>query len=477
MYIYICEISKMAEKIGLFLYHRDLRIVDNKALLRASRECDKLYTAFIFTPEQATNANKFKSKNAVQFMIESLTDLADELREMNGDLISLYGDPVKMTAYLIERLRINAVYFNRDYTPYALRRDAETMQLCDKRHIQCLTENDYYLQEPGTILNGGGDFYRQFTPFYQKHLLTDVDTPGKTNKKPFSKFTGHLEHKITLKHAFDKFVGTENRAIAVRGGRHRGVATLRTAMTHLGTYVETRDVMSEDTSYLSAYIKFGCVSIREVYFAFKRKYSLHHEFIRQLIWRDFYAHNLFGYPQTLGELFSAALSRIRWKQNDVYLDAWKDGKTGFPIVDAGMRQLNETGYMHNRARMMVATCLTKILMLDWREGERYFAQQLTDYDVASNSGNWQAIVGGGYYTMPWFRVMSPWVQSKEYDKDALYIKTWVKELKDVAPKDIHKWYKTHSLEEYASIRYPKPMVNYSKQKEVFMELYQKAFDA
>lgn len=461
----------MGENIGLFIFHRDLRIYDNKALLRASKECDKIYTVFIFTPEQASNANTFKSKNAVQFMIESIKNLADELRENGGDLITLYGDPIKMTAHLIERLHINSLYFNRDYTPYAVHRDTERVQLCDKMKILVRTENDYYLQDPRTILNGSGDFYRHFTPFYEKHLLSDVDIPNKTRILHLSRFTGRMDHKITIQHAFEKFVGEENSQIAVRGGRPNGLVTLKRALSDLGTYAETRDIMSKDTSFLSAYIKFGCVSIREVYYMFKRKYNLHNEFIRQLIWRDFYAHILFGHPQTLGRLYSDSLNSLRWSKNEAHLNAWKSGKTGFPIVDAGMRQLNVTGYMHNRARMMVATCLTKILMLDWREGEKYFAQQLTDYDVASNSGNWTAIVGGGYYAMPWFRVMSPWVQSKEYDNDAIYIKTWVKELHDVKPKDIHKWYKTCDLPEYSHISYPKPIADYTKQKAKFLDLY------
>ena len=463
------------EKHGLFIFHRDLRIIDNITLIRASKECDKLYTVFIFTPEQVSKSNSFKSKNAVQFMIESLKDLSKEIKEQGGELITLYGDPEKITNILIQRLKIDAVYFNRDYTPYAMKRDGETTRLCEKLEIPCITQNDYYLQEPGTILNGSGDFYRKFTPFYEKVALMDVRAVSKRAPTHFTSFTGTLDHKIILHNAFDKFVGIDNEKIAVRGGRAEGLVKLRNATLDLKDYAETRDNMSINTSYLSAYIKFGCVSIREVYYSFKQRYGLHHEFIRQLIWRDFYAHNLFGYPQTLGHMFSQHVDDIKWKTNLEHLDAWKKGETGFPLVDAGMRQLNETGYMHNRVRMMVATFLTKILMIDWREGERYFAQQLTDYDVASNSGNWQAIVGGGYYAMPWFRIMSPWVQSKEYDKEAVYIQHWVPELRYVNAKDIHKWYKTYDLSEYKDINYKKPIVNYKKQKEIFMKLYKDAY--
>jgi len=464
------------DKRGLFIFHRDLRIIDNITLIRASKECDKLYTVFIFTPEQVSKSNSFKSKNAVQFMIESLKDLSKEILEQGGKLIILYGDPKKMTNYLLKRLKINALYFNRDYTPYAVKRDGEILRLCETIEISCYTENDYYLQEPGVILNGSGDFYRKFTPFYEKVVLMDVSAVSKSNPRNLATFTGELEYEITLGNAFDRFVGNENVNIAVHGGREKGLVKLRDAISHLKDYSETRDYMSINTSYLSAYIKFGCVSIREVYSSFKLRYGLHHEFIRQLIWRDFYAHNLFGYPQTLGHMFSQHVDDIKWKTNLEHLDAWKKGETGFPLVDAGMRQLNETGYMHNRVRMTVATFLTKILMIDWREGERYFAQQLTDYDVASNSGNWQAIVGGGYYAMPWFRVMSPWAQSNEYDKEAVYIQHWVPELRNVNTRDIHKWYKTYDLSEYKDINYKKPIVNYKKQKEIFMKLYKDAYE-
>lgn len=163
------------------------------------------------------------------------------------------------------------------------------------------------------------------------------------------------------------------------------------------------------------------------------------------------------------------MAGLKWSKNDRYLEAWKKGQTGVPLIDAGMRQMNETGYMHNRCRMLVATYLTKILLIDWREGEKYFAQTLVDYDVASNSCNWQSVVGGGVYAMPWFRIMSPWSQSKEYDSKCVYIKQWVKELTDVDPKIIHKWYKYCKTNDYKNI-YKCPIVDDKKQKEKFMDM-------
>ena len=162
------------------------------------------------------------------------------------------------------------------------------------------------------------------------------------------------------------------------------------------------------------------------------------------------------------------MKELTWSKSKTHLEAWKKGETGVPLVDAGMRQMNTTGYMHNRCRMLVATYLTKILNIDWREGEKYFAQTLVDYDVASNSGNWQAVVGGGIYAMPWFRIMSPWAQSYEYDRNAIYIKKWVEELEAVNPKIIHKWYKYCRTEEYKNI-YKCPIVDYKVEREVFLD--------
>jgi deoxyribodipyrimidine photo-lyase len=215
-----------------------------------------------------------------------------------------------------------------------------------------------------------------------------------------------------------------------------------------------------------AYIKYGCLSIREIVTKIRIKYSIHHELIRQLIWRDFYMHLLSENPESLEGLANSRMRKIRWSSNKDRLKKWKNGKTGFPIVDAGMRQMNETGYMHNRVRMIVATFLSKILYLDWRDGEKYFAQKLVDYDVASNTGNWQAVVGGGLYAMPWFHILSPWTQSKKNDSDLEYIREWVPELEDVPDKHIHKWYKYYK--QNMDIDYPKPIIDFDKRRDEYM---------
>lgn len=463
---------------GLFIFHRDLRILDNVGLTAASKDCDRLYTAFIFTPEQVSGANHYKSKNAVQFMIESLIDLAENIGKKGGDLITLYGDKTKILVNLIQTLKIDALYFNRDYTPYARERDEGVVKLCERAEIECKMFDDYYLCVPGSIKNGQGGFYHKFTPFYETVIDTlskhAMSSPSLTYPKNLTASSSSaIPHRIKLADALPIFVGKVNENLVVRGGRANALVQLRGAIGSHAHYADTRDIMANETTQMSAAIKFGCISIREIYNGFRKKYNIHHELIRQLIWRDFFAHLLYGYPETLTKMYSPKFGRIHWKTKGDWLDQWKTGNTGFPLVDAAMRQLNQTGYMHNRGRMVVANFLVKTLTLDWREGERHFAQHLTDYDVASNSGNWQSIVGGGVYASAWFRDMNPWIQSAKYDKDARYIKRWVPELADVIPRDIHRWNVACLDAKYKTVDYAHPIVDYSKQKEHFFALYRK----
>ena len=449
---------------GLFIFHRDFRIVDNNGLIQMSKKCDKLYTCFIFTNEQVLR-NSYKSTNAIQFMIESLMDLEKEIKKAGGKLIICHGSNTSCLSNLINHLDIEILGFNEDYTPYAKERIEKIKKMCKKEEVDLEMFHDYYINEPGTILSGSNKVYQKFTPYYEKSIIDgEFKSPSKTIVKNLAKTTKTLDKTITLSSAMDKYVGEENENLVVRGGRTLGLSQLRKALTSTKNYKDDRDDMSKETSILSAYIKFGCVSIREVTSKFSVKYGKHGEFIRQLIWRDFYMDLLNAYPESLGKLHIKDMDK-NWTKNANWLEKLKKGQTGFPLVDAGMRQMNETGYMHNRARMIVASFLTKILNIDWKEGEKYFAQTLVDYDPASNSGNWQAVVGGGLYAMPWFRVLSPWAQSEKNDENSYYVKKWVPELKDVAPKHIHKWYKYYKKND---VNYPKPMVTYDERVETYM---------
>ncbi len=453
---------------GLFIFRRDFRIIDNVGLNIANSICKRIYPIFIFTPEQVTGANKFKSNNAVQFMIESLQDLSSQILKMGGHLMCFYGNNNTIVSYLIKELDINVVCFNADYSPYAIQRELGIIQLCDKIGVAIEYGHDYYLHPPGSIVNGQGETYKKFTPYYNVASKIKVDAPAGLRKIHFASSNKHLQNIISLDNAFKKFVGKENPDILVHGGRVNAISQMKIAAKNIKNYAKTRDELSKPTSQLSAYIKFGCISIREVYKAFRSK----KDFIRQLFWRDFYINILFSFPQVLGHSLNPKYDKIKWHHNERWFQAWCKGQTGFPSVDAGMRQLNDTGFCHNRARLIVMSFLVKIMLIDWRKGEQYFATKLTDYDPSSNNGNVQWVMGGGGDSMPWFRYFNAWRQGEENDNQCEYIKTWIPELRLLEPKIIHNW--ETEWENHKDIKYPKPIVNYKEQKEKSIRVYKDA---
>jgi deoxyribodipyrimidine photo-lyase len=451
---------------GLFIFRRDFRIIDNIGLHLANSLCKRVYPIFIFTPEQVTGANKYKSDNAVQFMIESLQNLNTKT---GNKLLCFYGHNPTIVSHLIKELDINLVCFNADYSPYAIQRELSVIQVCDKMGVAVEYGHDYYLHPPGSIVNGQGEPYQKFTPYYNIASKKKVDAPIGSRIIHFASASKHLTNKISLDNAFNKFVGKANPNILVHGGRDEAIKHMKIAAKNISHYARTRNELSKPTSQLSAYIKFGCVSIREVYKTFRSK----HDFIRQLFWRDFYANILYSFPQVLGNALKPNYNKIKWHHNERWLNAWKKGETGYPIVDAGMRELNATGYMHNRSRLIVSSFLVKTLLISWEEGEKYFAIKLTDYDPASNNGNWQWTSGSGADSQPYFRIFNPWEQAKNFDPDCEYIKKWIPELRDVPVKDIFNWEETNK--EYKDTKYPKPMVDYKKQKELTLKMYAAAF--
>ena len=434
----------------------------------ANSKCKRIYPVFIFTPEQVTSANKFKSDNAVQFMIETLQDLSSQINKMGGKLLCFYGHNVQIVSYLIKALDINAVCFNADYSPYAMQRESSIIQLCDKMGVAIEYGHDYYLHPPGTILNGSGEPYQKFTPFYNESLRKKVESPASLRRIHFASSNKNLEHSISLVDALKKFTKV-NPNILVHGGRTNAITQLKVAAKNIKNYPRTHNELSQPTSQLSAYIKFGCISIREVYKTFRSK----HDFIRQLFWRDFYANILYSFPQVLGHALKPNYNKVRWHHNTNWFNAWTKGETGFPVVDAGMRELNETGYMHNRARLITSSFLIKTLLIDWQKGEQYFAKKLTDYDPASNNGNWQWTAGSGADSQPYFRIFNPWLQGENFDPNCEYIKKWVPELKDVPVKDILHWEDTYS--QYKNIKYPRPICNYEEQKDKALTMYKAIF--
>jgi deoxyribodipyrimidine photo-lyase len=451
---------------GLFIFRRDLRIQDNIGLKEASEKCKNVYPIFIFTPEQVTDKNKYKSDNAIQIMIESLDDLQANVKEQRGNLNCYYGENDTVVKKLIKKWKIDAVFFNCDITPYAKKRDDSIKKVCSGLNIECITKQDYYLYEPGTVFSGSDTPYTKFTPYYNKVLPLNVEKPTYIRKY---NFTNEQDGDISLMDAYLKYTEPNENKI-VNGGREYGEKILNN-IGKFKEYNKTRNDLDTQTTLLSSYLKFGAISVRETYHKMKSSLGIKSDLIKQLIWREFYGQLLFSNPQVLGNPLKEKYAKIKWEKNTSHLNAWKKGLTGYPIVDAGMRQMNTTGYMHNRARLIAASFLIKTLLINWEEGEKYFAQYLIDYDPASNNGNWQWVASTGADSQPYFRIFNPWSQSEKHDPDAEYIKKWIPELQSVPEKSIHKW--DEECEKFKDVKYPKPIVVYEIQRKKALDMYKK----
>lgn len=455
--------------VNIHIFRRDLRLGDNTALNEAALRDEDTVPVFIFDPRQVEH-NDYKSGNAVQFMIDSLESLDNTLREeYDSRLHVLWGDAETVIESLAERDTVSSVSFNADYTPFSKGRDEAVKAVCDEHGVDCHVSDDAYLTKPGTIKTNKGTTYKVFSYFEKKAKKRGMDRP-ETKELSFTT----LEIKtITLEEAKDRALESENPDLAVRGGRRYGEAHLEKAAS-LSDYEETREKPSiEGTSKLSAYLKFGVVSPREAYWAVRDEFGGDHGLISELYWRDFYAHLLDAYPELLEENMKSKYDSVTWRDDPEGLKRWKEGRTGFPIVDAAMRQLTETGWMHNRCRMITASFLCKDLRVHWKEGERFFAKHLVDYDPASNNGGWQWAASTGADSQPYFRIFSPWRQQEDYDPDCEYIKEYVPELRGVDPDVIH------GLEDSDvpdGVDYPEKLLDHreaaDKTKEVFKEAAQ-----
>ncbi len=493
--------SKPFQK-GIFIFRRDLRLVDNLGLIQTMKMCEHVIPLFIFTPEQILHQkNPFFSCRAARFMIESLMDLDKEIRKISdGGLITLYGDNVDCLRSFIREHEddIDYIGFNADITPYAKKRDSAIADMCSRLdNVHCeMTDGDYYLTLPlfspstSSSSSSSSEPYKKFTPFYEKCLQNGSDEfidslkPKVIRKQTFEAAFGSSNrdekkhrHQISLVEAFERFLdlaAEDDVEYDTKGGRTQAIKQLRKSLRKQlagNFYVDNHNILAEETTGLSPYIKFGCLSIREVYQAFHTggTGASREAIIRQLYWRDFYAQILFHYPHVLGHSMKPSYDQIRWKTNKDHYKAWTEGKTGFPVVDAGMRQLNMTGRMHNRARLICANFLVKTLLIDWRLGEKYFARKLIDYDVASNNGNWQWIASTGADSTPYFRTFNPWLQQKNFDPDCHYIRRWIKEVSDLDCRAIHQLSNVK-----VEVDYPKPIVDYSVQKRLAMDIYEAA---
>lgn len=429
---------------SLFIFRRDLRLEDNTALIAALSESKEVACAFFFDPRQVNeDANPYFSKNAFQFMLLSLGELAMEIEKKGGKLRLFLGKPED----IIGKLDIDAVFVNRDYTPFSIKRDSELAKACKKGGIAFHSFGDALLCEPELVHKPDGKPYTVFSHYFRSASKFAVSKPTKNTHSNY--FKGELKGSDErLLYKMRKKLGNKNTKIA--GGRKRGLGILE-RISDFRHYASLRNLPAKDgTTKLSAHHKFGTVSIRETYHAIASGLSENHPLINEIYWRDFFTYIACHFPHVFGAPFNRKYENLRWKGNEARLLAWKEGKTGFPIVDAGMRELNATGFMHNRVRMIVASFLTKDLHIDWREGEMHFARHLLDFDPCVNNGNWQWSASTGCDAQPYFRIFNPWLQQKRFDPDCEYIKKWVPELSALPPRAIHALEKGNPPKGYPS---------------------------
>jgi deoxyribodipyrimidine photo-lyase len=438
-----------------FIFRRDLRIFDNTALIEATKKYKKITCVFIMTPEQLKN-NIYKSESAIQFMYECLKELNQKIV-----LNFFYGKPTSIISKILkENPSIHEIYVNQDYTWYSQQRDNDIKQICEKKNVLFTSYEDHLLNNVNIVKTTNNKYYSIFTPYYKKAKSYKIKIPENVKHKNFIK----IKTNSSLEKLKQFFV--ENKNPLIQGGRKEA---LKQFQDKKKDYKTKRDNLNYTTTLLSAFIKFGCVSIREVYYNFKGNETL----TRQLYWHDFYTtlgfHEI-EYSKQNSRIYQPK-QNISWMNNDKW-ELWKQGKTGFPIVDACMRQLNSENYCHNRGRLIVSGFI-KFMFMDWKQAEIYYAKQLRDYSPSANHYNWNWSMSFGPFSTPYFRIMNVFTQGKKHDPNGEYIKKWIPELKDVPAKDIHKWNETYK--NHLNINYPKPIVDYNEQRDKTMKAYKKIF--
>jgi deoxyribodipyrimidine photo-lyase len=458
--------------MNIFIHHRDIRINDNTTLNKMSESVENIIPIFIFTPEQIDkNKNEYFSNSLVCFMCKSLEELYLEYKSKKCKMNFYYGNTLKIIKEINDEYKINSIGFNVDYSPFSKQRDNEIIDWANKKNIKIFYEEDMLLvsiMDGKTLKKNTTEAYKKFTPF--KNYLKEMYEIQKikNNKIIFNNKNLKTKNSINTKY-FTNFYEEENN-LNVLSGRKEALKKLN-LIKEQKEYNTMRNFLSYKTSNISAYINLGLISIRELYFKIIEKLGINNNLIDELYWRDFYYNILYFYPHVVGNSFNEKYDNIKWNNDKNNFKKWCQGKTGFPIIDACMSQLNKTGYMHNRGRMIVASFLTKDLLIDWRWGEKYFATKLLDYNISANNGGWQWASGSGTDSQPYFRIFNPWTQSKTYDKDCIYIKEWISELKNVDNKDIHTWFKTYK--NYTNINYPKPIIDHNKERLNALKIYKK----
>ena len=418
-------------KISIFWYRRDLRLEDNTGLFKALNENENILPIFIFDDSILDELPEDDAR--VNFIYESLSKINKQLNNHNASLQILKGQIDDVWEKLVTTYDVQKVYLNKDYEPYAIKRDQKIKEFLNSKGIEMKTFKDQVIFEEDEIVKADGKPYTVFTPYKRKWL----EKFTKVNLNLIANFDNFF--KKTIDFPSLNQLGLKNSSLKVK----------KYSLKNVSTYSETRNFPNLDsTSYLSPHLRFGTISVRQIITELKNKSET---FLSELIWREFFMQIIFHFPHVVTKNFRPKYDGIQWVNNKEDYDNWCQGKTGYPLVDAGMRQLNETGYMHNRVRMVTAGFLCKHLLIDWRYGEAYFAKKLLDYELSSNNGNWQWAAGTGCDAAPYFRIFNPIEQLKKFDKTLTYTKKWVKDFDTLEyPKPIvdHKYARNRALEAY-----------------------------
>ena len=399
---------------ALFWHRRDLRINDNAGLYKALKQCAKVIPVFVF---DSTILDLLpKNDQRVLFIHQEINKIKENYRSFGADIEVLYGDPKIEIPKLAKKWNVTAVFINRDYEPNAIARDQFLFELLKKENIDFIGAKDQVIFEKHEITKDDGLPYTIYTPYARKWKAKLSDYHFKAY--PTEKYIQNL-------HPFRNEALISLQEMGFEEQKTQPFPERSTPSNIIQKYHEQRDIPAVlGTSRLSLHLRFGTISIRALA---TKALQLNEKYLNELIWRDFYQAIIFHFPATTDNAFKPQYDRIVWQNNEADFAAWCEGKTGYPLVDAGMRELNETGFMHNRVRMVVASFLTKHLLIDWRWGERYFAEKLLDFELASNVGGWQWAAGCGCDAAPYFRVFNPEAQQKKFDPKFEYIKKWVPE--------------------------------------------------
>ncbi len=429
-------------KTTIFWFRRDLRLDDNAGLYHALKSGKQVLCLFIFDPAILDELDN-KQDTRVTFIYDTITDLHKELQEYGSSLLVLYDTVEKAWHTVLKSYNVSAVYTNHDYEPYAKTRDEVIGKLLSKHHIEFKTYKDQVIFEKDEVIKDDSKPYTVFTPYSRK--WKQKLNGFYLSSYPTKKYLKHLLQIKRLPIPTLKDMGFERSEQPIPGKNYK---------IFIDDYAEKRDYPAiKGTSHIGMHLRFGTVSIRKL--ATDANSAQEKTWLNELIWREFYMMILYHFPKTVDHAFRPEYDRIQWINNEQQFATWCKGGTGFPLIDAGMRELNTTGFMHNRVRMLTASFLTKHLLIDWRWGERYFAAKLLDYEMASNVGGWQWAAGCGTDAAPYFRIFSPDAQLKRFDPEFKYIKKWVPEYTDFST-------------------YPKPIVDHAFARERCLKAFKAA---